>query len=90
MNRHPSDARAMNEVEAAAVRRALDALGVKLPRILLTPPEAAEALAMSERRLWELTQRGEIPCVRNGRSVRYRTRALEDWAERNERKGITA
>jgi excisionase family DNA binding protein len=46
-----------------------------LPKLLLTLPEAAEALAMSKRTLWGLTARGEIVCVRIGRLVRYR---LED------------
>jgi excisionase family DNA binding protein len=40
-------------------------------RLLLTALEAAEALAVSPRTLWGLTDRGEIPCVRLGRSVRY-------------------
>jgi len=42
-----------------------------LPKLLLRPPEAAEALTISERTLWGLTKAGEIPCVRLGRSVRY-------------------
>ena len=42
-----------------------------LPKLLLRPPEAAEALAISDRTLWGLTKAGEIPCVRFGRSVRY-------------------
>ena len=33
--------------------------------------EAAEFLAISERHLWSMTQRGEIPCVRLGECVRY-------------------
>lgn len=38
---------------------------------LLTALQAAECLAVSARTLWTLTSRGEIPCVRMGRSVRY-------------------
>ena len=38
---------------------------------LLRPREAAEWLKISERSLWSLTQRGELPAVRTGRSVRY-------------------
>ena len=50
-------------------------------RVLLNPPEAAAALAMSERRLWDLTRpRGPIPSVRNGRRVLYRVAALERYA----------
>jgi excisionase family DNA binding protein len=38
---------------------------------LLRPREAAEWLKLSERSLWSLTQRGELPAVRIGRCVRY-------------------
>jgi excisionase family DNA binding protein len=38
---------------------------------LLRPREAAQWLKISERSLWSLTQRGELPAVRIGRSVRY-------------------
>ncbi len=39
---------------------------------LLTPRQAAERLCISERKLWGLTMpRGELPCVRIARSVRY-------------------
>jgi excisionase family DNA binding protein len=47
--------------------------------LLLTAPEAAKALAISPRTLWSLTQRGDIPCVRIGRSVRYDLEDLRAW-----------
>jgi excisionase family DNA binding protein len=48
--------------------------------LLLTPREAAQALATSERTLWSLTApRGPIPVVRFGRSVRYSRDALVTW-----------
>jgi excisionase family DNA binding protein len=47
--------------------------------LLLTPPEAARALAISPRTLWGMTQSGEIPCVRIGRSVRYDPADLRAW-----------
>ena len=37
---------------------------------LLKAPEAARLLAIGTRKLWELTNRGEIPHVRIGRAVR--------------------
>ena len=41
-------------------------------RLLLTPLEAARALCISERNLWQLTKDGEIESVRVGkRSIRY-------------------
>jgi excisionase family DNA binding protein len=39
--------------------------------LLLRPPQAAEALAISERQLWQLTHDGAIHAIRIGRSVRY-------------------
>ena len=41
------------------------------PPILLSPKQAAKALAISPRKLWGMTASGEISCVRLGRSVRY-------------------
>ncbi|MCO6047952.1 helix-turn-helix domain-containing protein [Aeoliella sp. ICT_H6.2] len=38
---------------------------------LLTPHEAAQALRISARKLWELKDTGEISHVRIGRLVRY-------------------
>jgi len=50
----------------------------RTPR-LLKPPQAAEALAISPRKLWAMTASGEIPCVRLGRAVRYDLVDLHDW-----------
>jgi excisionase family DNA binding protein len=47
--------------------------------LLLTAREAAHALAISERTLWGLTQRGEVQVVRIGRSVRYAVAELERY-----------
>lgn len=46
---------------------------------LLTPPQAAELLAISPRYLWALTASGQIPCVRIGRSVRYSQADLQEF-----------
>jgi excisionase family DNA binding protein len=51
-------------------------------RLLLRPREAASLLAISERKLWSLTQRGDIPPVRIGKSVRYDPADLRAWIER--------
>lgn len=49
--------------------------------ILMNTREAARALSISERKLWDLTApRGPIPSVKLGRSVRYRPEDLRDWA----------
>ena len=48
---------------------------------LLRPREAARKLAVSERKLWELTNRDIIRAVRIGRSVRYDPCDLEAFIE---------
>ncbi len=50
---------------------------------LLTPLQAAEALAISSTKLAELTKEGEIPCVRIGRAVRYDRTDLSALIERS-------
>ena len=50
--------------------------------LLLKPREAAMALAVSPRKLWELTNTGELPCVRIGRAVRYDVRDLIAWIDK--------
>lgn len=49
------------------------------PRLLITPSEAAFLLSISTRKLWSLTNAGQIPCVRLGRAVRYSPADLQDW-----------
>lgn len=60
---------ALNRVDAEA----------KPPQLLMSPADAAEALSISTRTLWSLTQTKELPCVRIGRLVRYDVAALQDW-----------
>lgn len=55
------------------------------PALLMTPQQAAEALAISPRKLWGMTASGEIPHLRIGRSVRYSVADLQVWIE--EKKG---
>ncbi|HUW82040.1 MAG TPA: helix-turn-helix domain-containing protein [Phycisphaerae bacterium] len=55
------------------------------PRPLLRPREAANILAISARKLWGLTNRGEIPCVRIDRAVRYDPADLEAYVEAQKR-----
>jgi excisionase family DNA binding protein len=51
-----------------------------IPPLLLTPREAAKALAVCEKTLYTLTApRGPLPCVRLGRAVRYSVVALRDF-----------
>ncbi len=56
-----------------------------MPKLLVTPREAAKALSICEKTLWTLTKRGEIPAVRFGRAVRYDVADLQAFI--NGRKG---
>ena len=49
--------------------------------LLLTPREAAKALGVCEKTLWTYTQKGDIPSMRIGGSVRYSTEILKEWIE---------
>ena len=49
-------------------------------RLLLKPREAAQALAISERTLWDLRKSGEIPSITVGKkSIRYPVAGLERY-----------
>ena len=56
------------------------------PVLLLTPKQAAEALAITPRKLWAMTASGEISHIRLGRCVRYSIRDLEAEIERRKKK----
>ncbi len=45
--------------------------------MVLTVPQAARLLQISPLRAYQLAQKGEIPCVRFGRSVRVPRQLLE-------------
>ena len=67
------------EFQSAASRSDQPVVAAARTRLLLRPAEAAEALAVSPRKLWELTNRGVIPSVRIGRCVRYDPGDLRRW-----------
>jgi excisionase family DNA binding protein len=54
--------------------------------LALRPREAAKALGISARHLWQLTKDGIIPCVRVGsgrrKSVLYPVTELQAWLTR--------
>lgn len=62
----------------------------KPPKLLLKPQQAAEALAISQRKLWALTNAGEIPRVCIGRSVRYDPQDLRNWIDANKKGGASS
>jgi excisionase family DNA binding protein len=47
--------------------------------LALRPREAAKALGVSERWLWQATKDGIIPCVRMRRAVMYPVSELTAW-----------
>jgi excisionase family DNA binding protein len=52
---------------------------------LLTMPEAADRLGITEHQAREMGRRGDLPVVTVGkRFVRVRVRTLEDWIRRRE------
>jgi hypothetical protein len=54
-----------------------------LPILALRPRKAAKALDVSPRLLWEMTKRGEVPCVKVGagkrKTVLYPVSDLQAW-----------
>ncbi len=70
-----------NEFEGMDARRATasTAGAGQVQPLLLRPKDAAAMLAISPRKLWELTNMREVPFVRIGRSLRYPREALLAW-----------
>lgn len=59
------------------------------PRALaLRPREAARVLGISERLLWSLTNRGEIPHLKLGRATLYPVDQLQEWLRERAKKGL--
>lgn len=56
--------------------------------LALRPKDAAVALGIGQRKLWELTHpRGPIPCVRVGCCVLYPYHLLQAWLAEQAAKG---
>lgn len=49
------------------------------PPLALRPREAAKALNIGQRKLWELTKAGAIPSVKIGTCTLYPVALLEAW-----------
>lgn len=47
--------------------------------ILLRAEDVAGLLQISRSQVFEMARRGEIPCVRIGRMVRYPAQAIRQW-----------
>jgi excisionase family DNA binding protein len=55
-------------------------------RLLLTPREAAQALGVCEKTIYNLTASGMLPKVCIGRAVRYHRTDLETFVERQKQR----
>lgn len=55
--------------------------------LALRPREAAAALGISTRKLWELTNRGIVPHLKIGRCTVYPIGPLRDWLDEQAGKG---
>jgi excisionase family DNA binding protein len=51
------------------------------PILALRPREAARALGISDRTLWQLTADGVVPFVRLRKAILYPVDALRSWLE---------
>lgn len=74
---------------ATTAMRRLSAPAVKEPpsqdmRLVVSAREAAKMLDVSERLLFALTARGEVPRVKIGKRVCYRVESLRTWLATNE------
>jgi len=52
-----------------------------VPRLALRPRDAAVALGIGERTLWQMTKDGDVPHVRIGKLVVYPVYLLQRWLE---------
>ena len=50
-----------------------------VPTLALRPKDAAKAIGIGERKLWEMTNCGTIPHVRFGKAIVYPVAVLERW-----------
>lgn len=58
-------------------------------KLSLRSREAAQALGISERTLWSLCQRNEIPHVKTGRVVLFPIASLKQWLEEKTKRPLS-
>jgi len=58
-----------------------------IPRLGLRPKEAARAIGIGERLLWEKTNCGEIPHLRIGKAIVYPVDSLREYLARKAKGG---
>ena len=52
-----------------------------MDKLIVSVPEAAELLGVSDDLVYELTERGDLPCIRLGRRKVIPRRAIESLVE---------
>lgn len=57
-------------------------------KVLVNAKEASKMLSVSERMLWTLTNQGEVPAIRIGRSVRYDPADIWAYVDRKRTGGV--
>ena len=58
------------------------------PCLAMRPREAAKALGISERLLWDWTNKGVVPHVRLGKAILYPVDSLREWLKREAKQGV--
>jgi len=58
------------------------------PCLSMRAREAAKAIGISERTLWQWTEDGYVPHIRRGKIVLYPVDALKDWLKGETQKAI--
>ncbi len=58
------------------------------PCLAMRPRKAAKALGISERLLWEHTERGVIPHIRLGKAILYPVASLRRWLDHRAQENI--
>jgi excisionase family DNA binding protein len=76
------------KAELSAIRSELERLSAdvsrvrQLPRLLLSPEEAAEVLSISRSSVYELVQDGEISAIHVGRNLKLPMAEIEAYVQR--------
>ena len=76
---------------AALVRLLIESNNTKRtapPTLALRPAAAAKAIGIGKRKLWEITNDGQIPHAKIGVCVVYPVGLLQDWLAEQAAKGV--
>ena len=60
----------------------------RTPCLSMRAREAAKAIGISERTLWQWTEDGYVPHIRRGKVVLYPVEALRGWLQSQAQDGI--